>query len=119
MLFLKKQHVAANPAEGMGDLRRFIATRTRSDWLLTIPALILTGLVVFGFYKDSNIKAPYKRNIVYAESWPITRSDAEIKAQQAIDKVKNEKAKAEFEKAQNARAAEFKKYDDWLTNHGI
>jgi hypothetical protein len=81
--------------------------------------LILTGLVVFGFYKDSNVKVPYKRNIVYVESWPITRSEAEIKAQQVIDEAKKKKEKAELEKAQNARAAEFKKYDDWLTNHGI
>ena len=119
MMLLRKRTPRPSPTEGFGDLRRFLAARTRVDWLFLIPAFLITAFVVYGFYKDSTIKRPYKRNIVYAESWPLTRSETEIRAQQIIDAAKKAKVKAELEKRQKAHQAELKKYDDWLTNHGI
>jgi hypothetical protein len=117
MIFRKRP--STSPTEGVGDLPRFLASRTRTDWLFLIPAFLVTAFVVYGFYKDSTFKRPYKRNIIYAESWPLTRTDAEIHAQQIIDAAKKKRELAEIEKQQKAHQAELKKYDDWLTNHGI
>jgi hypothetical protein len=108
-----------SPRRAWRDLRGFLASRRRHELLFALPALILTILVIIGFYLDSRVEKPYERNIIYAESWPIDRSDAEIHAQQIIDQAKKEKAKAAAEKRAEERREQFKKVDDWLTNHGI
>jgi len=108
-----------SPRRAYRDLRAFLAGRRRHELLFALPAAILTLLVIVGFYKDSRVERPYKRNIIYAESWPITRSDAEIHAQQLIDQAKKREATAKAEARAAKRREEFKKVDDWLTNRGL
>ncbi|WP_294057409.1 hypothetical protein [Sphingomonas sp.] len=104
----------------MRDLRGFIAKRRPQELLFALPALVLTLLVLVGFYKDSRVETPPKGpDIIYVQSWPLSRTDAEIKAQQKIDQIEKEKRLAEIKRQQDERKAEFKKYDDWLTNHGF
>lgn len=108
-----------SPRRAYRDLRGFLGSRRRHELLFALPALVLTLLVILGFYKDSRVEKPYKRNIIYAESWPLNRSDAEIHAQQIIDAAKKREAIAAAEKKAKERQEQFKKVDDWLTNHGI
>lgn len=108
-----------SPLRAFADLRRFLGSRKPHEVLFLFPALMLTVLVLVGFYKDSQFDVPYKRNIIYVESWPLNRTDAEIHAQQKIDQAKKHQDQAEFEKQQKKRQQEFKKMDDWLTAHGL
>lgn len=116
---MKEFFRSISPLRALRDIRAFLAARRPQELLFFMPALVITLLVIVGFYKDSHVETPYKPNIIYVQSWPANRSDADIHAQQKIDQAKKEKEQAEFEAKQKERQAEFKKYDDWLTNHGI
>ncbi len=51
-------------------------------------------LITLGFLKDSHVDPP-PPEMMFLPSWPASRSDAEIIAQQKIDQVAKEKAQAE------------------------
>lgn len=115
MTFLKY----ISPLRAIRDLRRFLAQRKPHELWFMMLAMAITLVVLWMFVKDSTIPRVEKREIIYVQQWRLDRSDAEIRAQQAKDLPKELKAKEDFRKAQEKRAAEFKKYDDWLTNHGF
>lgn len=108
-----------SPVAAYRDLRVFLATRRRHELWFMALSMAITLLVIFVFFKDSHFEKPYERNIIYVEQWPITRTDDQIRAQQKIDQAKRNIAKAELQKKREAKQAEFKKVDDWLTNHGF
>ncbi len=116
---MKEFFRSISPRRALGDLRSFLGGRRPQELLFALPALVLTLLVIVAFYKDSRVEIPYKPNIIYVQSWPLNRSEAEIHAQQKIDQARKEADQADYERRQKAKQAEFKKYDDWLTNHGI
>lgn len=117
MSFLKR----FSPVDAYRDLRFFLATRKRHELWFMVLALAVTLLILFVFVKDSAIGTakPYERNIIYVEQWPLTRTDEQIKAQQKIDQAKRNILKAELEKKRKAKQDEFKKVDNWLTDHGL
>ena len=109
-----------SPAAAWRDLRLFLATRRRHEMVFMALALAVTVLIIFVFFRDTmGITKPYERNIIYVEQWPITRTDEQIKAQQKIDQAKKAIQLAELKKRREAKQAEFKKVDDWLTRHGF
>jgi hypothetical protein len=108
-----------SPLRAYRDLRLFLATRERYEFGFFALALAITGFLVYAFFRDSAVPEDYRRNIIYVQQWPATRTDAEIKAQQAIDAPIEAKARADQEAARKARQAEFKKVDDQLTRWGL
>ena len=99
-----------NVAAAFRDLAGFLRARERHEYVFAVLAVAITGFIVFAFNHDSKFtQAP---QIVYVESWPATRSDAEIKRDITADQAARDKAKAE-------RQAEFKKIDDGLKAWGI
>lgn len=109
-----------NPLRAFRDLRRFLASRQRYEIYTLFAAAAVTWTIMWAFVIDTrSIEVPYKRNIIYVESWPLDRSDEEIAAKQKIDQVKLDKARAEHEKKMKERQAKFKKWDDWLRSWGI
>lgn len=115
MNFLK----SLSPLRAIRDLRFFLSQRKQHELWFMMLSMAITFVVLFVFVKDSHVPSPYKRNIIYVESWPITRTDEQIRAQQTIDQAKKKIAEAELEKRRKAKQAEFKKVDDWLTRHGF
>ncbi|NYT41692.1 hypothetical protein HZY97_13045 [Sphingomonas sp. R-74633] len=115
MTFLKY----ISPLRAIRDLRRFLAQRKPHELWFMMLSMGITLVVLYVFVKDSHVPTPYKRDIIYVQQWRLDRTDADIKAQQAKDLPGELKAKADFKARQEKRAAEFKKYDDWLTNHGF
>jgi hypothetical protein len=115
MTFLKSM----SPLRAIRDLRFFLAQRKQHELWFMMLSMAITFVVLFVFVKDSRVETPYERNIIYVESWPITRTEEQILAQQKIDQAKKRIAEAELEKRRKAKQAEFKKIDDWLTNHGF
>lgn len=115
MTFLKYM----SPFRAVRDLRLYLARRKRHELWFLLLALAMTAGILFMFFKDSQFEKPYKPNIIYVESWPLTRSDAEIVAQQKIDQAKKEAERAEIERKQKRRQAEYKKIDDTLKQWGL
>jgi len=87
------------------DLRTFFATRRRHEFVFAALSVGLCVLLVIGFYKDS--KFPVPEQIIYVQNWPANRTDAQIIAQQKIDRIEKQKAMAE-------RQAEYKRLGDSL-----
>ncbi|WP_213979614.1 hypothetical protein [Sphingomonas sp. dw_22] len=115
MTFLK----SLSPLRAIRDLRFFLAQRKQHELWFMMLSMAITFVILWMFVKDSHIESPYKRNIIYVESWPITRTDEQIRAQQKIDQAKKHIAEEELEKRRKAKQAEFQKVDDWLTSHGF
>ena len=107
------------PVGALSDLRLFLKTRQRHDWWFLLLALVVTAAILWGFVKDSQFEKPYRREIIYVQSWPLNRSDEDIRAQQAIDLPKEQARKAEREAREKKRRDEFKKIDDALSNWGL
>lgn len=91
----------SSPRAVWADLRAFVAAQDRYKIGFGVLALLMPLLIVTGFYFDSNIKPP-PIGTIYVESWPATRTDAEIKAQQTIDQAKRdaqrEKKRQEYQR---------------------
>ena len=99
-----------NIAAAFRDLAGFLRGRERHEYVFAALALAITAFIVFAFNHDSKFTPPEK--IVYVESWPATRSDAEIRRDITADAQARGKAKA-------ARQAEFKKLDDGMKAWGL
>ncbi|MBO9621976.1 MAG: hypothetical protein J7500_04620 [Sphingomonas sp.] len=108
-----------SPLRALRDLRAYLASRKPYELWFMMLALVVTMIILVMFVKDSHIESPYKRNIIYVEQWPITRTDEQIRAQQKIDQAKKHIAEAELEKKRAARQAEFKRLDDKLESWGF
>jgi hypothetical protein len=115
MTFLKR----FSPFAAYRDPRFLLETPKRHEFVFLVVALALTLLILWAFVKDSHFETPYERNIIYVEQWPITRTDAQIKAQQKIDQAKKHIQQAELKKKREARQAEFKRLDDKLESWGF
>lgn len=108
-----------SPVRAYKDLRFFLAGRQPYEFLFLTLAMAITAFLIFGFYRDSTVTPEYKREIIYVEQWSATRTDAEIRAQQAIDGPIKAKALAERKAAEDKRRAEFKQLDDAMTRWGL
>ena len=84
----------SSPAAAWRDLRAFLATRERHQLGFAALAVAMPVLITLGFLKDSHVEPP-PPEMMFIPSWPATRSDAEIIAQQKIDQAAKEKAQAE------------------------
>jgi hypothetical protein len=109
-----------SPIRAYRDLRLFLSDRQPYELIFLALAIIVTGTVITVFYFDSRIEQPYKRpEIIWVDSWPADRSDAQIKAKQAVDKVEEDKLRALIAQKQAERRAEFKRLNDKLERWGL
>jgi len=108
-----------SPLRAINDLRFFLAQRQPYELGFLALSIVIVALLIAGFVHDSHEERPYKRNIIYVQQWPLSRTDAEIHAQQKIDGVEQTKRIAEQKKRDEATRAEFKKLDDRLKAYGL
>ena len=108
-----------SPLRAVRDLRGFLAQRQPYELWFGILAIVVTGLILVGFVKDSRIEKPYDPQIIYVQQWTLDRTDEQIRAQQKIDQAKKDKEQAELRARQEKRQAEFKRLDDKLNSWGI
>jgi hypothetical protein len=108
-----------SPVGAIRDLRIFLAQRKPYELWFLMLAIVLTGLVLAAFVKDSSIVPEYRPNIIYVQQWKLDRTDAEISAQQKIDQAAKDKRMAELEKKRAERQASFKRIDDKLKSYGF
>ena len=75
-------------------------------------AIAMPVAIVVTFYFDGKTNISPGPQLIYVESWPASRTDAEIKAQQKIDQAARDKFKKE-------RQEQFKRLDEKLERLGI
>ncbi len=92
------------PRELIADIRAFTQGDQRHKMLCAFLSLLLPGLLIAGFYHDSHVEPP-PPEMTFIPSWPVTRTDAEIVAQQKIDQAARDQAiakkRAEFQRLAN------------------
>ena len=96
----------SSPLRAFRDLRAFFATRQRHQFVFAALSIAIPIVVIAGFVHDSRVDPPPPQ-MYFIPSWPLTRSDAEIVAQQKIDQAAKDKAQAE-------KRAEFQRLADRL-----
>ena len=94
----------SSPRAAFADLRAFMRQRSRDQVIGLICAVLVTMIIVIEFLVDSKINTAPPPQIVYVESWPENRTDAEIVADQKKDQA--EKAAIEKEKQRQYRELE-------------
>lgn len=108
-----------SPVRAIRDLRLYLHQRQPHELGFLALAVVLTGLLLIGFMKDSQVERVYKPDIVYVQQWTLDRTDDQIRAQQKIDQAKKDKDQAELKKRQAETQAEFKRLDDKLERWGL
>lgn len=102
-----------------GNALRFLRTRKRYQVVaLTVSSVLVVGIII-GFFKDSRFFPEYKPNIIYFQSWPLDRSEAEIKRQLKLDNVRRYILLDEQKRKQKERQQEFQQIDNTLKGWGI
>jgi len=97
----------SSPRVAFNDLRAFLRQRSREQVIAFAMAVLVTMIIVIEFLVDSKINTAPPPQIVYVESWPENRSDAEIIADQKKDQ-------AEREAAMKEQQEQFKKLENQL-----
>ena len=95
---------SVGPRAALRDLKAFLGQRSREQVLGATLAVLVTLIIVIVFFVDSKINTAPPPQIVYVESWPTNRTDAQIIADQ-------KKASEERRKAEEARQREFQKLE--------
>ena len=83
------------PRAAFNDLRAFMRQRSREQVVGAALALLVTTIIVIEFLVDSKINTAPPPQIVYADSWSVNRTDAEIIADQKKDQAAREAAAKE------------------------
>ncbi len=83
------------PRTLLADLRGFLANENRHKLAVGALAIAMPAIIVYGFIRDGRTNIMPGRSIIYINSWPASRSDAEIIAQQNIDQKARDAAAAE------------------------
>jgi hypothetical protein len=102
----------ARPKALIEDIRLFTSQRSPYQWGGMVVAVVMPVLIVAAFYHDTTHGIAPGPQLIYAKSWPATRTDEEIKADQIKDQAKKEAAQKE-------RQRQFQKLDDRLKKIGI
>lgn len=108
-----------NPLNAVRDLRLFLHQRQKHELIFLFLAIVATTVIVGVFAKDSRIKKEYNPTIIYVQQWRLDRTDAQIRAQQAIDAPIKQKQIDDLARRQAERQAQFKRLDDKLTKWGF
>jgi hypothetical protein len=102
----------ARPSALVADIRAFAAERSRYQWAGLAVAITMPVLIIAGFYHDSSHGIAPGPQLIYVDSWPATRTDEEIKADQKKDQARRDAYRKE-------RQRQFQKLDKDLKKVGI
>jgi hypothetical protein len=83
------------PTAAFRDLAAFMRQRSREQVIGAMLAVLVTIIILIIFLVDPKINTQPGEQIVYVQSWPENRTDAEIAADQKKDQAAMEAAKKE------------------------
>jgi len=102
----------ASPRALWADLRAFWSTRPRHQWAAAFLALLIPVGIVTAFYFDTTSNIMPREQLMYIDSWPSTRTDAEIKAKQKADAAALKAARLE-------RQRQFQRLEEGMNRMGL
>lgn len=102
----------ASPRVLWNDLRAFLKQRPRHQWAIAALSALIPGLIILAFFIDSGQNIRPREEIVYFKSWPASRTDAEIRAQQKADLDR-------LNAARERRRQEFQRLDASMNRIGL
>jgi hypothetical protein len=102
----------ASPRALWADLRLFWNGRSRTQWVAALFAILIPIGILGAFYLDAKTNIAPGPRLILVESWPLTRTDAEIKAKQQRDRVAREAR-------ERAHQQTLKEIDNGLSRWGI
>src|SRR4051812_2645012 len=85
----------ASPRALMQDVRDFWRARPRGHWIAAGLAATMTTGILLAFYVDSRQLAEPREQVIFLNSWPVNRTDDQIRAQQKADLDARTRAEAE------------------------
>lgn len=102
----------SSPRALWADLRLFWNGRSRTQWVAALLAVLIPIGILGAFYLDAKTNIAPGPQFIFVESWPLTRTDAEIREKQQRDRVAREAR-------ERARQIEFQKADNTLRQWGL
>jgi hypothetical protein len=102
----------SSPRALWADLRLFWQGRTRTQWGAATLAVLIPIVIAILFYLDGRTNIAPGPQVIFVESWPAERTDAQIRAKQAVD-LRARQAR------ERARQQEFQQLDNSLTRLGL
>jgi len=102
----------ASPRALIADLRLFWSGRSRTQWVAALFAILIPIGILGAFYLDAKTNIAPGPQLIYVESWPLTRTDAEIRERQRRDRIAREARDRE-------RQRQFQQVDNDLRRWGI
>jgi hypothetical protein len=97
----------SSPRAVFADLKAFAGQRSRYQYAGLAVAIAMPLLIIAGFYHDASHGIAPGPQLIYAESWPASRTDAEIKADQ-------KRSEAERQAQAKERQRQFQKLERQL-----
>ena len=102
----------ATPRALVEDLRNFWQNRPRGQWIAAALAFSITTTIVVIFLIDSRSLAQPREQVMFLNSWPASRTDEQIRAQQRADQI-------ERTRAERARQQEFRRIEQNMNRFGL
>jgi hypothetical protein len=102
----------ASPRALWADIRAFTSERRPHQWVAIALAVAMPVGIIVLFITDGHTNIEPGPTVQFVESWPATRTDAEIIADQKKDQ-------AAREKARKVRQAEFQRLENNLESLGL
>jgi hypothetical protein len=102
----------SSPRALWADLRLFWNGRSRTQWVAAFLAVLIPIGILGAFYLDAKTNIAPGPQLIFVESWPLTRTDAEIREKQQRDRVAREARERE-------RQRQFQELDNGLRRYGI
>jgi hypothetical protein len=102
----------ASPSALWADLRDFWRGRPRHTWVAATLAVGVAAGIFFTFWLDYGAVVDRREQVMFIDSWPASRTDAEIVAKQKADKAARDAAIEE-------RRRQLQRLDENLNRLGI
>jgi hypothetical protein len=105
-----------SPKSAFADLKDMLSGERPHKWPLLLLSVALTGIIIWGFYIDSDPGIEKGREIIYVESWMSDRRDSDIIRQQKKDlanyEASLEKKQREFQSVADKYGIEWRKDEE-------
>lgn len=109
----------SRPSAAFADLRAFLASREKHQWVFALLSVMITGYFITVFLIQSKTKEYKQPEVIWVQDYSGHRTDAQIRAQQRIDQEKRLAEQAELKKLQEAQRKESAKLQKKLSELGI
>jgi hypothetical protein len=98
------------PSRAIGDLWMFIRQRRRHELGFGLLAVGITCLWFWAIFDKLDVRPEWQPpKVMYVKQWPLTRTEAEVRAQLAKDAPKELAERKAAEEAARKRQDEYKK----------